>query len=46
MKTITLATLFAAILVNALAAFAWDGYTHRLVAHSQARNVPELVTQR
>ncbi len=46
MKTITLATLFAAVLVNAFAAFAWDQYTQRLVAHSQARNVAELVTQR
>ncbi len=46
MKSITLATLFAAVLVNAFAAFAWDQYTQRLVAHSQARTVPELVTLR
>jgi hypothetical protein len=43
MKSITLATLFAALLINALAAFAWDQYTQRLVERSQARNASELV---
>lgn len=46
MNSTTFAALFAAVLVNALAALAWDHYTHRLVAHSQAGNGITLVTQR
>ena len=34
MKTTVLTSLFAALLINALAALAWDHYTQRLVAHS------------
>ena len=43
MKSTTFAALFAAALVNALAAVAWDHYTHRLVAQSQARTGIALV---
>ena len=37
MKATVFTTLFAALLINAAAAFAWDHYTQRLVTHYHAQ---------
>ena len=45
MKRFSLASFFAAVLINAVTAVAWDNATQRLVAQSQARNASALVAQ-
>jgi len=42
----TVLTLFAALLINAAAALAWDHYTQRLISHSHSHGSSELVALR
>ena len=45
MKAVAL-TVFAAFLINAAAALAWDHYTQRLTSHSQVHGSSVLVALR
>ena len=46
MKATVITTVFAALLINAAAALAWDHYTQRLVAHYHGDGASELLAPR